>query len=63
MLRQQCRRSRAPFREGSSTLDLQGPLIGRSVDLYAQSDQIGAPEPMSIEAALADQIGGSARGY
>jgi hypothetical protein len=31
------------------------------VDLRAQSDLIGAPEPMSIEAARAAPIGGSAR--
>ena len=30
-------------------------------DIGAQSDLIGAPEPMSIEAVLADQIGGVAR--
>jgi len=30
--------------------------IGRPVDLDAQSDLIGVPEPMSVESVLADQI-------
>jgi hypothetical protein len=36
-----------------------GAHIGRPVDLDAQSDLIGVPEPMSVERVLADQIGGS----
>jgi hypothetical protein len=39
------------------------PLIADPVDLGAQSDLIGAPEPMNVEAALAAPNGGSARGY
>jgi hypothetical protein len=38
-----------------------GAHIGRPVDLDAQSDLIGVPEPVSVESVLADQIGGSAR--
>jgi hypothetical protein len=38
----------------------QHTLIRRSGRLGAQSDLIGAPEPMSIEAVLAAPIGGSA---
>ena len=37
----------------SSSTDLSS---ADPVDLGAQSDLIGAPEPMSIEAVLADQI-------
>jgi cell pole-organizing protein PopZ len=32
-----------------------GAHIGRPVDLNAQSDLIGVPEPMSVESVLADQ--------
>jgi hypothetical protein len=34
------------------------PLIADPVDLGAQSDLIGAPEPMNVEAALAAPNGG-----
>jgi len=39
-----------------------GAHIGSPVDLDAQSDLIGVPEPMSVESVPADQIGGDARG-
>jgi hypothetical protein len=35
-----------------------GAHISRPVDLDAQNDLIGVPEPISVESVLADQIGG-----
>jgi hypothetical protein len=34
-----------------------GAHIGSPVDLDAQSDLIGVPEPVSVESVLADRIG------
>jgi hypothetical protein len=38
-----------------------GAHISRPVDLDAQNDLIGVPEPISVESVLADQIGGIVR--
>jgi hypothetical protein len=38
-----------------------GAHISRPVDLGAQNDLIGVPEPISVESVLADQIGGYSR--
>jgi hypothetical protein len=40
-----------------------GPFSADAVEVGAQSDLIGAPEPMSIEAVLAAPNGGSRAGH